>query len=69
MQRFWLLLLKRRSIGKPKLDFFFSVIVAHIINNSYIDETGVMLRIVGSVRVFVRKDKLRDYKGAGVSGP
>ena len=30
------------------------------------DETGVMLYMVGSVKVLVSKDDLRDYRGAGV---
>lgn len=30
------------------------------------DETGVMLSMLGSVKVLVGKDDLRDYKGAGV---
>ena len=31
-----------------------------------IDETGVILCILGSVKVLVSKDDLRDYKGAGI---
>jgi hypothetical protein len=31
-----------------------------------IDETGVMLSMLGSVKVLVGKDDLRDYRGAGV---
>jgi len=31
-----------------------------------IDETGVMLSLLGSVKVLVGKDDLRDYRGAGV---
>jgi hypothetical protein len=30
------------------------------------DETGVMLGMLGSVKVLVGKDDLRDYRGAGV---
>lgn len=30
------------------------------------DETGVMLGVLGSVKVLVGKDDLRDYRGAGV---
>lgn len=30
------------------------------------DETGVMLSMLGSVKVLVGKDDLRDYRGAGV---
>jgi hypothetical protein len=30
------------------------------------DETGVMLNMLGSVKVLVTKDDLRDYRGAGV---
>jgi hypothetical protein len=30
------------------------------------DETGVMLCILGAVKVLVSKDDLRDYRGAGV---
>ena len=30
------------------------------------DETGVILSILGSVKVLVSKDNPRDYKGAGV---
>ncbi len=30
------------------------------------DETGVMLCMLGSVKVLVRKDDPRDYRGAGV---
>ena len=30
------------------------------------DETGVMLSTLGSVKILVDKDDLRDYKGAGV---
>jgi hypothetical protein len=31
-----------------------------------IDETGVMLSMLGSLKVFVGKDDLRAYRGAGV---
>jgi hypothetical protein len=35
--------------------------------NAYnIDETGVMLSKLGSVKVLVGKDDLRDYRGTGV---
>ena len=30
------------------------------------DETGVMLSMLGSIKVLVGKDDLRDYRGAGV---
>ena len=30
------------------------------------DETGVLLSILGSVKVLVSKDDLQDYRGAGV---
>ena len=30
------------------------------------DETGVMLSMLGSVKVLVSKNNLRDYRGAGV---
>ena len=30
------------------------------------DETGVLLSMLGSVKVLVNKDDLRDYRGAGV---
>ena len=41
-------------------------------NNTYVkiiywfEETGIMLSMLGSVKVLVSKDDLRDYKGAGV---
>ena len=31
-----------------------------------IDETGVLLSMLGSVKVLVGKDDIRDYRGAGV---
>ncbi|KAF2802856.1 uncharacterized protein BDZ99DRAFT_400723 [Mytilinidion resinicola] len=35
--------------------------------NTYnIDETGVLLSMLGSIKVLVGKDNLRDYRGAGV---
>jgi len=38
-----------------------------ILENVYnMDETGVMLSILGSVKVLIGKDDLRDYRGAGV---
>jgi hypothetical protein len=30
------------------------------------DETGIMLNMLGSVKVLVGKDDLRDYRGVGV---
>jgi hypothetical protein len=39
-------------------------IVPENVYNMY--ETGVMLSILGSVKVLVGKDDLRDYKGTGV---
>lgn len=30
------------------------------------DETGVILSMLGSVKILVGKDDLRDYRGAGV---
>ena len=38
-----------------------------LLENIYnIDETGVILSMLGSVKVLVSKDDLRDYRGAGV---
>jgi hypothetical protein len=38
-----------------------------LLENVYnIDKTGVMLSMLGSVKVFVGKDNLRDYRGASV---
>jgi hypothetical protein len=38
-----------------------------VLENVYnMDETGVMLSMLGSVKVLVGKDDLRDYRGAGV---
>jgi hypothetical protein len=40
---------------------------AILLENVYnIDETGVMLCILGSVKVLLSKDNPRDYRGAGV---
>ncbi|EGP82458.1 uncharacterized protein MYCGRDRAFT_51668, partial [Zymoseptoria tritici IPO323] len=30
------------------------------------DETGVMLSMLGSVKVLIGKDDLRDYRGTGI---
>jgi hypothetical protein len=41
--------------------------LAILAENVYnIDETGVMLSKLSSVKVLVGKDKLRDYRGTGV---
>jgi hypothetical protein len=38
-----------------------------LLENVYnMDETGVMLCMLGSIQVLVSKDDLRDYRGAGV---
>jgi hypothetical protein len=38
-----------------------------VLENVYnIDETGVMLSMLSSVKVLVGKDDLRDYRGTGV---
>ena len=56
-----------------KIIYWFEVIEKVIQNpavlpeNVYnMDETGVMLSMLGSVKVLVSKDDLQDYKGAGV---
>ena len=48
-------------IGK---ELHYPVIVPENIHN--MDETGVMLSILGSVKVLVGRDDPRDYRGAGV---
>jgi hypothetical protein len=38
-----------------------------LLENVYnIDETGVMLYILGSVKALISKDDLQDYRGVGV---
>ena len=56
-----------------KILYWFEVIekvlkdLAILAENVYnMDETGVMLCMLGSVKVLVSKDDLRDYRGAGV---
>jgi hypothetical protein len=40
---------------------------AILLENVYnIDETGVMLYMLGSIKVLISKDDPRDYRGAGV---
>lgn len=57
----------------PKITHWFEVIERVILDpairpeNVYnMDETGVMLSMLGSVKVLVGKDDLRNYRGAGV---
>lgn len=41
--------------------------LAILLENTYnMDETGVLLSMLGSIKVLVGKDDLRDYRGAGV---
>jgi hypothetical protein len=41
--------------------------LAILLENCYnIDETGVMLSMLGSIKVLIGKDDLQDYRGAGV---
>ncbi|KAK7190988.1 transposase [Paraphaeosphaeria sporulosa] len=48
-------------IGKVLADL--SILPENVYN---MDETGVMLSMLGSVKVLVGKDDIRDYRGAGV---
>jgi hypothetical protein len=56
-----------------KIVYWFKVITqvlqdpAILLENVYnMDKTGVMLCMLGSVKVLVSKDDLRDYRGVGV---
>ena len=56
-----------------KITYWFKVVrkvltdPAILVENVYnIDETGVILCMFGSIKVFLSKDDLRDYRGAGV---
>ncbi|KAF2647885.1 DDE-domain-containing protein, partial [Lophiostoma macrostomum CBS 122681] len=63
----FLLLMSNLRHPKRHNNYIYNKDPAILSENVYnMDETGVMLSMLGSVKVLVGKDDLRDYRGAGV---